>query len=141
MAEAHVVSALKRKYAYLKGDLAEIVTWDPPEKVMHDLAMVGAVLHMFDPSADLAAIKPRRAYRQDRQKWARLAVTILKVDARPMSPRALARRIICYRRMDHGNARLVSRIECALHATLAAWEGHGIERVCDHPKRWAVADS
>ncbi len=134
MAERHVVFALRRKYAELKGQLAHH-RCDDPELVAHELGLVGAVLHMFAPDEDLTAVRPVRPYKADRGRWGRLAVSILRAEGRPMSARAVARRIMGVRGLDPA---LVSTIECSLHATLAAWEGFGIERVSDEPKRWAA---
>lgn len=140
MAESPVIFALRRKYAQLRGMEAHYATEDR-EAVSVALGHVGATLLMFNPAEDLAAVRPRRPYNFRGGLWTRLAITILQVEGRPMSARALARRIIGVRGLDHQDRATLKSIECALHKTLTRLEGHGLDRVCERPKRWATPQS
>ena len=135
MAVTHVVSALRRKYAELKGQLHHYPA-DDPEATMLAISQVGAVLRMFSPGLDLTAIRPKRPHTPRQGRWTRIAVCILRDERRPMTARELARQMIFEARLD---PKLVSTIECSLHVSLAALEGDGVARVCETPKRWAVA--
>jgi hypothetical protein len=138
MAERHVVAALRAKYARLKGELAHYAT-DDPEATMLALSQVGSVLRMFAPEADLSTIRPVRPHTPRQGRWTRLALLILRCEGQPLTARQLARRVIGELGLDQRDPRTVSTIECSLHATLAALEGQGIERVSVRPKRWALA--
>ncbi len=137
MAVRPVVFALRRKYAQLKGMQSHYATEDR-EAVTVAMGHVGETLLLFSPGEDLAAVRPRRPYKFRGDRWTELAVTILRVERRPMSARALARRIIAVRGLDHQDRPTLKSIECALHSTLGRLEGHGLERVSVEPKRWAA---
>jgi hypothetical protein len=137
MAEPHVVSALKRKYAELKGELK----FAPPpdtEPLVLAIRQVGCVLRMFSPDEDLTAIKPVRAYAGERHSWARTALDILRETGRPMSARELGRAVLAARGVPCRDRTLVS-VECSLHAVLGRLEGRGIVREDGSPKRWRIA--
>ena len=93
MAERHVVFALRRKYAELKGVLKFDPTADSYATV-EAIRHVGCTLRMFSPAEDLTAIRPRRPYKAQRHTWARTALDILRREGRPMTARALARRAL-----------------------------------------------
>jgi len=127
MAERHVVSALKRKYGLLKGELQYTAPVDP-EPLMRDIGHVGAVILMFSPTEVLTAIRPIRPRR---------ALGILRTERRAMTARALARRLLAAEGIPP-TTEAISCAECALHATLGRLEGLGIVRVPGAPKRWRV---
>jgi hypothetical protein len=124
--EAYIVTALRRKYAELKG-----------QGDSDAMAHVGATLLLFKPDADLDAIPAIRPYRPQRSKYLADALTVLRQANCPMSARAIARRVL----EAHGVPlvrRNLQRVECSLHAVLERLEGEGVERVGDEPKRWRV---
>ena len=136
MAETHVVSALRRKYAELKGVLKYDPTADEGATLLA-ARQVGCVLRMFSPEVDLTAIDPVRPYKEDRRKWSRTALNILRLERRPMTARALAKRVLWARCVRSSPDLLVS-VECSLHAVLARLEGRGVVRLPGEPKRWCV---
>ena len=136
MAERHVVFALRRKYAQLKGVLKFDPTADPYATVKA-INEVGCVLRMFSPGEDLSAVRPRRPYKPQRHTWARTALDILRREGRCMTARSLARRVLEAEGIAPTPDVLMS-VECSLHAVLERLEGRGVTRMDGAPKRWAV---
>jgi hypothetical protein len=135
MAERHVVTALRRKYAELKGVLKHLPEQDP-EPTLIALRQVGCVLRMFSPTEDLSAVAPVRPHKPDRARlWTRSAMDVLRVASAPLTTRQIARRVAEAHEV-HDDATLFS-IECSLHATLPRrpW----VKRLDGSPKRWRVA--
>jgi len=130
----YVVTALRRKYAELKGRIRYTADcWDQP--TIDALHQVGHVLRLFNPGEDLSAIPPMRPYKGQRSKhWTRAALDVLRASNSPMTAREIARRIAKDRGITD-NATL-SSIECSLHVTLPKREG--VVMVGREPKRWAL---
>jgi len=126
--EAYIVTALRRKYAELKGR-------DDTEA----MAYVGATLTLFKPGEDLAAIKPIRPYRPARSKYMRDAMGVLRTANEPMTARAIARRVLEARGVPLVRKNL-QRVECSLHAVLERLESAGVVRCGDEPKRRALGE-
>jgi hypothetical protein len=132
----YVIAALRRKYGQLlgvqaHGDLGH-------NQVADDLAHVGAVIAMFDPQMDLAAIPPIRPYKPHRERWSRTALRILRKAQRPLRARELARMVM----REHGvplddHKRLLS-ISCGLQAVLGRLETEGLIYTVGKPRRWAI---
>ncbi len=139
MAERHVVSALRRKYAELAGRMRFEPDTDKRE-LRAAIRQVGAVLLMFAPGEDLAAIKAVRPYPAMREKWLRDALGIMRAEQRPFSARELAYRVMEARGVAPTYETMKS-IECGLYAQLARLEGRGLERLDGAPKRWTVQRS
>ena len=122
MAERHVVFALRRKYAELKGVLKFDPTADPFATVKA-INEVGCVLRMFNPGEDLSAVRPRRPYKPGRShSWTRTGLDILRREGRPMTGRALAKRVLATEGVEP-KADVLMSVECSLHATLGRMEG------------------
>ncbi len=134
---SHVVTALRRKYAELKGELKYAAALDTGPLVLA-INQVGCVLRMFSPDEDLTAIAPVRPYAHDRRAWARTALDILRTANRPMTARELARRVLAATGAAPTPDTL-SSVECSLHAVLGRLEGRGVVREDGEPKRWLVA--
>jgi hypothetical protein len=122
-----VVTALRRKYAELKG-LGDKAA----------MRHVGATLLLFNPSEDLAAIPGVRPHRTDRDRWLRTAFTVLRKEARPMSGREIAYRVMEALSLDPSDYGCLKRIECSLYGVLGRLEGDGIRREAGRPKRWVL---
>ena len=122
---------LKRQYAKTLGFI------DAGEDRADDLVHLAAVIRMFKPDADLSVIKPIRPYRPARDSYIRDALAILRRANGPMTPRAIARRVLEARGVPLIRENLL-RVECSLHAVLERLEGDGVERVGDEPKRWRL---
>ncbi len=134
MAETHVLFALKRQYARTLG-LARI----DPAQAKSDLAHLAAVIRLFSPDEELAAIRPVRPYKADRERWHRTVLQTLKAADRPLRARELARLVLVARGIDASDhARLLS-IGCGLQATLGRLEAQGFVCVSGKPRRWGLA--
>ena len=136
MAESHVVFALRRKYAELKG----ILKYDPTadlEATVRACSQVGCVLRMFNPGEDLSAVRAVRPYKGERHQWSRTALDILRRSNQPMTVRALARGVLEAQGVEATPDVLMS-VECSLHAVLERLEGRGVIRMAGGPKRWHV---
>ena len=75
MAKRHVIFALRREYAELKG------VYDPTcdlEATALASRQVGNVLRIFSPRVDLTTIRPVRPYTPERSRWSRIALNILR---------------------------------------------------------------
>ena len=125
----YVVTALRRKYAELKG-----------RGESEAMAHVGAALLVFDPDHDLAAIRAVRPYKADRVRWSRTALDILRKASAPLSAPDLAALVMESRGLDLSDRSLFMSVLCSLHATLGRMEGNGLVRIGDKPKRWALAE-
>lgn len=124
----YVVSALRRKYAELKGR-------EDAEAMAH----VGATLRLFSPAEDLAAIPAVRPYKAERERWSRTALSILRTAEKPLRARELARLVMVAHGVDPTDqARLVS-ISCGLQAVLRRLADQGVMAVSGKPRRWALA--
>jgi hypothetical protein len=137
MATTFVVSALRRKYAELKGVL-KYDTASDPEPTLEAIRQVGNVLRMFSPGYDLSAIRPLRAYKADRKRlWTRSAMDVLRTAAEPMTCRQIAHKVA----EAHGVTDLATlySIECSLHASLERRRRYGVVRLDGEPKRWVLA--
>jgi len=131
MAENQLMHGLKRQYAKTLGFI------EAGEDRGDDLAALARVIRMFKPDADLSAIKPIRPYVAGRSKYLADALAVLRQANAPMTPRAIARRVLAARGVPLVRRNLLN-VECSLHAVLERMEGDGVERVGDEPKRWRV---
>jgi hypothetical protein len=136
MAETHVLSALKRRYALTLGQSAA----NPASNALaDDLAHLGAVILMFSPCEDLGAIAPIRPYKANRERWSRTALRILRTAERPLRTRELARMIMRARGVDLEDERRLVSIACTLQAVLGRMAVQGLIRVTGKPRRWSVS--
>ena len=129
MGDNQLICGLRRRYAKTLGMI------HIGEDRVDDLAHLGSVIRMFAPDTDLVAIKPIRPYRIDRSKYLKDALSVLRQANGPMTPRAIARRILCARGVALTRQNL-QRVECSLHAVLERLEGCGVLREEGSPKLW-----
>jgi len=132
----YVINALSLKYARLKGQQALA---PGSNQVAEDLAHVGAVLAMFDPTLDLDAIAPRRVYKLNRERWSRTALRILRTADRPLRARELARMVMTAHRVPLDDHKRLLSISCGLQAVLGRLKAQGLVYTVGKPRRWAVA--
>ena len=124
----YVVSALRRKYAELKGR-------DDTEAMAH----VGATLLLFDPAADLASIPAVRPYKPARGRWSRYALDILRTANEPMRPTDLAVRVMAMQGFDPADYKLRRGIMIDLVVVLSRLAEQGVVVASGKPRRWAAA--
>jgi len=130
MAEPHVLSALKRRYAQTLDLAARGIA------VGNDLEHLGGAILIFAPETDLAAIQPIRRHHPREGRWTRAALDVLKQAERPMTARELADAVL---EGSEATRRVRDSIAANLHATMGRLEGNGIERAPGTIKRWRMA--
>jgi hypothetical protein len=107
MAEAHVVAALKDKRAELSGVIADLEKRLGQHRA--NLLHVDAVLRLFAPEFEPAAIRPKAVRRQN--EWfrpgelARLVLDILRVAPAPLTIREITAQVMPRRGLDPQDGR------------------------------------
>lgn len=135
MAETHVLSALKRRYAQTLG-LARVGA----DGAGADLAHIAAVIAMFNPEEDLSAVRPVRPYKAERECWHRSVLRTLKAADRPLRAREVARLVMVAHGINPGDHERLLSISCGLQSTLGRLEAQGFIAVTGKPRRWAIAN-
>jgi hypothetical protein len=133
----YVINALRRRYGLLTGALTSGAMGH--NQVADDLAHLGAVILMFDPKMDLAAIPPIRPYKPHRERWSRTALRILRTSDRPLRARELARMVMAAHRVPLDDHKRLLSISCGLQAVLGRLEAEGLVVTTGKPRRWAIA--
>jgi hypothetical protein len=131
----YVINALTRRYAKAKGEMQGLLC--DREAVRADMAHLGAVLGMFEPGIDLAAIRPQRPYKARRGRWTRTALDILKKANRPLKARELARLVMSRHGINADHDVMVS-IACGLQGSLGKLAALGLVTITGKPRRWAI---
>jgi hypothetical protein len=131
----YVINALSLKYARLKGQLALA---PGSNQVVTDMAHVGAVLRMFDPTLDLDAIPARRPYKPRRESWMGTALSILRRSDRPLQARELARMVMRAKGIPLDDHRRLLSISCGVQNVLGRLKAQGLVYSVGKPRRWAV---
>jgi hypothetical protein len=140
MADPHVITALNRKYAELKGHLDRHS--NEAKKLRKSMAHVEATIRLFRDDYDvsgIAPIIPNKAIRwRSRGYGIRLATQAMRDADKPLTTHELAlltmeRAGIAY---DLETARDVA---CSLRQSLKRRVGRGVVVVDGFPKRWALA--
>ena len=124
----NVVTALRRKYAELKGR-------NDTEAMAH----VAATLLLFDPACDVASIDAVRPYRPDRRRWSRTVLDIMRRSNRPLKARELARMVMQAQGVDPDDEKRLVSISCGLQAVLGRLADQGLVEITGKPRRWALA--
>jgi hypothetical protein len=133
----YVIAALRRKYGQLAGVLAHGDLGH--NQVADDLAHVGAVILMFDPQMDLAAIPLIRPYKPHRERWSRTALRILRTSDKPLRARELARMVMVAHAVPLDDHKRLLSISCGLQGVLGRLEAEGLVVTSGKPRRWAIA--
>lgn len=134
----YVIAALKRKYGERRGEFAGRDMLTDCERIKTDMAHLGAVLAMFEPGVNLAAIRPWRPYKPHRGRWSRTALDILQRANRPLRAYELARLVMSEQGME-ADRRTMFSIGCSLQAVLARLQGQGLVTAHGKPRQWAIS--
>lgn len=130
MADPQVLFALRRRYAELLGRGGS----------SDDLAHVAAVLLMFSPREDVAAIKPIRVYSNrkgaGRAVWHRAAMSVLRTANEPMSAREIAARVLTALERPSDPV-LLKGVENTIRTVLKTKAS--VVCLAGRPMRWALA--
>ncbi|SRR5258708_5082816 len=124
----YLVMALRRRYGQAKG-----------AGNASDVEHLGAVILMFEPGADLAAIAPIRLYKPHRERWSRTALHILRTANAPMRARELARRVMAEHGADPDDEARLFSIQCSVQAVLGRLADQGAVVISGKPRRWSIA--
>lgn len=139
MAEPHVITALNRKYAELKGHLVRHHA--EAKKLRKSMAHVEATIRLFREDHDVSAIAPivpNKAIRWRSKGYGiRLATDVMRQAGKPLTTHELAvltmeRAGIAY---DLETARDVA---ASLRQSLKRRVGNGVVVVDGFPTRWAL---
>jgi hypothetical protein len=133
---SHVITALKRRYGQCKGQLADLLC--DRDQVKADMGHLAAVLAMFEPDADLAAIPAIRPYKPHRGRWNRTAMDILRRANHPMKTFELARLVMSAQGVEPDRRTMLS-IGISLYAVLMRLRAQGLVIATGKPKRWAIS--
>jgi len=132
MAENQLLFGLKRRYAQTLGAIRK------GEDRAGDLAHLAAVILMFSPVEDLAAIRPVRPYRARTRGWSRTAIRLLRAANRPLRGRELARLVMQAHGVDPADMRTLVSIECGMQPILLRLADSGVVEATGKPRRWSV---
>jgi hypothetical protein len=125
MAESHVVSALVAKRAELAGQIQALDK--QVAQLRADLVHVDAVLRMFAPTADPAAIPAKRPYR--RRRWfkngelPRRILDTLRGSEMPLSAAEIAGRVMVAKGLDADDADTLLLIRKSVQSYLRRQNG------------------
>jgi hypothetical protein len=134
----YVILALKRRYGRCKGELAAGDLFTDRERILADMGHLGAVLAMFEPDIDLAAIPTIRPYKPNRGRWSRTALSILRKADHPLKAFELARLVMVAQGVAPDRRTLFS-IGYSLQSVLARLQARGLVVATGKPRRWALA--
>lgn len=109
MAQQYLVAGLVRKRAELAGEIE--ATHDRLRQLVSDLENLDATLGMFAPDMAIEAIKPK-AFRPpkdwaNRGQMTRIALSILRQAAEPLTTRDIALQLLVERALDKEDQRLL----------------------------------
>ena len=139
MADPHVLTALRRKYAELAGELRGCHA--RAADLENALAQVAATIRMFRADEDVDAIFPLRPYRTLKpgsgSAWVRAALDVLRTAEEPLGAHEIALRIIAAKRLAYSPA-LARNIRTSVRIAMKHREGVTVRREPGSPMRWSV---
>jgi hypothetical protein len=143
MSGSPVIHALRDKRATLAGQIAALEKQAAQHRA--DLVHVDAVLRLFAPELEAAAIAPKAVRRHN--GWfrpgelSRLVLDVLRGAPAPLTVRDIAAEVMVRRGLDGGDARTLDLIRKLVHNALTRQGAELVERVVDGAVvRWRVAD-
>jgi hypothetical protein len=131
MAEAHVVAALKDKRAELSGVITDLEKRLGQHRA--DLLHVDAVLRLFAPEFEPAAVRPKAVRRQN--AWfrpgelARLVLDILRVAPAPLSIREITAQVMQRHGLDPQDGRTAKLLGKLVNNALNRQAAGQVERL------------
>ena len=133
MAEPHVVAALRDKRAEVSGTLVDLEKRIGQHRA--DLLHVDAVLRLFAPDLEPAAIGPRAVRRGN--EWfrpgelARLVLDVLRTAPAPLSIREITGQVMQRRGLEPQDARTAERLRKLVTNALTRQAADLVERIQD----------
>jgi hypothetical protein len=143
MAEPHVVAALRDKRAELSGTIADLEKRIGQHRA--DLLHVDAVLRLFAPDLEPAAIAPKAVRRPN--GWfrpgelARMVLDVLRVAPAPLSIREITAQVMERRGLDPQDGRTADLLRKLVTNALTRQAADRVERLQDGTRvRWRVRE-
>jgi hypothetical protein len=140
MADPHVLTALRRKYAQLAGELRGCHA--RAADLENDLAQVAATIRMFRADEDVDAIFPLRHRPEPHWShgavWARTALDVLRTATKPLTMREIALGVMEACSIPADDGRAIKAVQCALYEPLRNRVGDALTLHRDRPMRWSV---
>ena len=143
MAEAHVVATLKDKRAELSGGIADLEKRIGQHRA--DLLHVDAVLRLFAPDLEPAAILPKAVRRLS--GWfrpgelARMVLDVLRTAPAPLSIREITAQVMERRGLDPQDGRMAELLRKLVRNAVNRQAADLVERVEDGTLvRWRVCE-
>ena len=141
MADPHVLTALRRKYAQLAGEIRGCHA--RASALEADLAMVGATIRMFRANENLEAIFPIRPPAEPRWNhsgvWARNALDVLRTADHPLTMRELLEGVMGACNIPPDEGRALKAVQCARYEPIRRRVGDVLTLHPGKPMRWSVA--
>ena len=141
MADTHVISALRSKYAELMGRIAKHER--DAERLRIDAAHIEAAIRMFDPGHAVDQItgkRPKKANRWTKQgNGTRAALEVLQHADKPLTAHDIALEAMRRHGMPTDDGVTVKAIAASLRGSLMRRIGKGVIRHDGFPKRWSLA--
>lgn len=140
MADAHVISALNRKYAQLTGELRKAKR--ETARLRRDVAHVEATIRLFradwakEGVASIAPIKPSRW--GGRGTGLRLALGVLRDATEPLTARQITTAAVDAGGIALPDSKALSAVAGRTAACLERRIGSGVVRHDGRPPRWSV---
>jgi hypothetical protein len=140
MAELHVVSALRSKYAELVGLIAKHER--DAKRLRIDAAHIEAAIRLFDSGHDVVSITGKRPKKPSR--WVkqghgtRTALEVLKRTESPLTAHEIALAAMRLRGMPIEDGVTVKAVAASLRGSLMRRIGKGVIRHDGFPKRWSL---
>jgi len=133
MAEPHVITALSKKRAELSGDIER--TQHQLQDMIRDLEHLDQTLLLFDPSYQIASIKPK-AFRppadwSKRGEMTRVILGILRRATEPLTSRDIAVQLIDQRALNGGDEKLLRLMTKRVGVALRGQRDRG-SVICTH---------
>ena len=143
MAEPHVVAALRDKRAELSGGIADLEKRIGQHRA--DLLHVDAVLRLFAPDLEPAAIRPKAVRRPNSRfkpgELARLVLEVLRTAPAPLSIREITAQIMERRGLDAQDNRTAELLRKLVRNAVNRQAADLVERVEDGTLvRWRVRE-
>jgi hypothetical protein len=141
MADPHVLTALRRKYAEIAGEIRGCHARE--SALESDLAVVGATILLFRADENLEAIFPVRPRPEvgwtSGGVWARTALDILRTAGRPLTMREIAEGVMDACNIPNDDGRALKAVQCALYEPIRRRVGDVLTLHPGKPMRWSVA--
>ena len=140
MADPHVISALRGKYAEIMGQITKHER--DLERLRIDAAHIESAIRLFDPSYEVATISGKRPKKPSR--WARqgagtrTALEILRQADRPLTAHEIALAAMHRHGMPTDDGDTVKAVAASLRGGLMRRIGKGVIQHDGFPKLWSI---